>query len=535
MENLIAVIIVVGSIIVSLIISFLSVKSTKTTKDFYVAGGKISWKLNGAAMFGDYCSAASFLGVAGAVALYGIDGWWLALGFFSAWIVILLVLAGPLKKAGKFTVGDILSSRFSGNSIKVLAMLTTAIIGTLYLVPQIVGAGHLFNLLLGWNYLTTVFLSGGFIALMVVVGGMKGTTINQAIQGGILLAAMLFLLFAAALLYYNGNPLNMISEATKVVPPKIAMDVAADVIAAAPKETVKDAVALTVAVRNAAPDAPSALTPGIDVKGIWNQLSLALGLLLGTAGLPHILIRFFTVKSSKDAQKGAEMTIVGLAIFYFSVLFVGLAAMKVMYPTLISLVSSGEIGKATNMAVPLLGKQIGGEVLLGIIAAGAMAAMLSTSVGLLISMTTSISHDLYAGILRPHSSDKERVRFAKIGTVVFALLAILASIWLKNQNVAVLVGMVFGIAASTFAPIVLLTLWWKKLSKKGVLWGLSIGLILSLIFTFAKFLNIPYIYGIKVLINPALYVSPIVFAVTIFVSLQTKDKGHAEKFMAMTH
>ncbi len=525
MENPIAFTIVLLSIILSLVVSFISIRSTRNTKDFYVAGGKISWQLNGAAMFGDYCSAASFLGVAGAVALYGLDGWWLAVGFFSAWILIMLLLAGPLKNAGKFTVTDILSSRFAGNNIKVLSMTTTVILGTLYLVPQVVGAGHLFNLLLGWDYMTTVFITGSFIALMVVIGGMKGTTINQAIQGIVLLAAMLFLLIAGAIIYFNGNPVNMISEAKDMVPPHIAAG------------TDLDGIALTVqAVSSANPDLPNALTPGINVKGLWNQLSLVLGLILGTAGLPHILVRFFTVKNAKAAKKGAEMTIIGLAIFYFSVLFVGLAIMKVLYPTLIGFLKAGELGVATNMAVPLFGMEIGGEVLLGIIAAGAMAAMLSTSVGLLMSMTTSLSHDVYAKIIRPKCSDKEQVRFAKIGAAVFAMLAILASIWLKDQNVAVLVGMVFGIAASTFAPIIILALWWKKLTKKAVLYGLSIGLVLSVIFTFANFFKVSSILGIQVLINPALYAVPIVFLVTILISLFTKDKdGKSEEFLAMAH
>lgn len=534
-DNPIAVIIVILSIALTFFISYWSRKWTKTTTDFYVAGGKIPWKLNGAAMFGDYCSAASFLGVAGAISLSGIDSWWIAIGFFGAWIVVLLVLAGPLKSAGKFTVGDILASRFGGRKLKLLAMTATVVIGTLYLVPQIVGAGHLFKLLLGWDYLTTVFLTGGFMGLMVIIGGMRGTTYNQAFQGILLLGAMLFLLIVSAILYFGWNPLNIISQAKETVSTEVAVKVAKDVLATAPKETVADAFAMAEIVKTTSPDSPRAMTPGVGVPDLWSQISLVLGLLLGTAGLPHILIRFYTVKDAKSAQKSAEMTIAGLAVFYIAVLFVGLAAMMVLYPTLMDLLATGQRGKATNMAVPLLGMKLGGEVALGIIAAGAMAAMLSTAVGLLISMTTSLSHDVYAGIIRPKSSDRERVVFAKMGAAVFTLIAILASIWLKDQNVAVLVGMCFGIAASTFAPVLIYALWWKGLTKQGAIAGLALGLVVSLIFTFARFLNVPEVFGIRVLGNPALYSVPVAFLTTFLVSYFTKEKGDVEKFMAMAH
>lgn len=535
MENPIAVIIVLLSIALTLVISYLSRKWTRTTTEFYVAGGKIPWRLNGAAMFGDYCSAASFLGIAGAMALAGIDSWWIGIGFFGAWVFVLLSIAGPLKSAGKFTVGDILVSRFGGGSVKLLAMVTTVIVGTLYLVPQVVGAGHLFNLLLGWDYLTTVFVTGGFMGLMVIIGGMRGTTYNQAIQGAMLLGAMVIVFIIATVLYFGGNPFNIISQATQTVPPVEAVKVAKDIVAAAPKEDVQDAFALAETVKNTFPDLPHALTPGVGVPDIWSQISLVLGLLLGVAGLPHILIRFYTVKDARAAQKGAEVTIGGLAIFYLATMFVGLATLMIMYPVLIELLAAGERGKATNMALPLLGMELGGEVLLGIIAAGAMAAMLSTSTGLLISMTTSMSHDVYAGMIRPKSSDRERVIFAKVGAAFFTIVAILASIWLKDQNVAILVGMCFGIAASTFAPALILSIWWKGVTKEGIISGLAVGLIVSLVFTFARFLNVPEVLGIRVLGNPALYSVPIAFLTTALVSLLTKTTGDVKRFMAMAH
>ena len=520
-ENPIAFAILVVSLIVVIYISWWGKKQTSTTTDFYVAGGKISPRLNGWAMFGDYCSAASFLGVAGAIALVGVDSWWIAIGFFGAWIFVLVALAGPLKSSGKFTVGDVLVGRFGGRSLKFLAMFTTVVIGTLYLVPQIVGAGHLFNLLLGWDFMITVFVSAFIMGLMVVLGGMMGTTYNQAIQGVILLAAMLLLFVLATVMYFGGNPFAIISQAMETVPPT--------------PEGAYGPFVLAEAVRAGFANLPNALTPGVATPDVWNQVSLVLGLLLGVAGLPHILIRFYTVKDAKDAKKGAEITIIGLAVFYIAVLFVGFATMMILYPALIEMLQAGQRGQATNMAIPMLGQAMGGEVVLGLIAAGAMAAMLSTSVGLLISMTTSLSHDVYAGVLRPNSTDRERVAFAKMGAVVLTVIALVASIWLKDQNVAILVAMCFGIAASTFAPVLILSVWWKGLTKEGVIAGLLVGLVVSLVFTFARFAAVPDIMGIRVLGNPALYGVPSALLTIIVVSLMTKSTGNVREFMAMAH
>jgi len=534
-ENPIAFAILVASLILVVYISWWGKKQTTTTTDFYVAGGKISARLNGWAMFGDYCSAASFLGVAGAIALVGIDSWWIAIGFFGAWIFVLVALAGPLKSSGKFTVGDVLVGRFGGRSLKFLAMFTTVVIGTLYLVPQIVGAGHLFQLLLGWDYMVTVFVSAFIMGLMVILGGMMGTTYNQAIQGVILLVAMLLLFVLATLIYFGGNPFAIITQAMGTVPPTEAVKVMAQVTVPAATEAAYGPFVLAEAIRAGFADLPNALTPGVATPDVWNQVSLVLGLLLGVAGLPHILIRFYTVKDAKDAKKGAQITIIGLAVFYIAVLFVGFATMMILYPELIKMLEAGQRGQATNLAIPMLGQALGGEVVLGLIAAGAMAAMLSTAVGLLISMTTSLSHDVYAGVLRPNSTDRERVAFAKMGAVVLTVIALVASIWLKDQNVAILVAMCFGIAASTFAPVLILSVWWTGLTKEGVIAGLVVGLIVSLTFTFARFAAVPEIAGIRVLGNPALYGVPAALLSIIVVSLLTKNTGNAREFMAMAH
>ena len=532
-------------------IGWYSRRWTNTTAEFYVADGKIPWKLNGVAMFSNYASAASFLGVAGAIAIFGIDNWWLALGFFAGWVVVVLTLASPLRRSGKYTVADALRERFAGPQIRLLTIITGVIIGTIYLVPQLVGAGHLFNLLiplesigLTASYIFWVSIAGGFTAAIVVLGGMRGTSYNQAFQGLIIFGAMALLLVLSVVLYFNWNPLDILTEADHVVPPTVLVDEgAADQLLAdhpidSSGEVSLDAARSTTEIL---PNAPTAMTPGVNVKDLLNQLSLVLGLFLGVVGLPHVLIRLYTVKDAAAARKSTEFTIVSLAIFYTMTLFVGLAAMMLLYPLLTDLINQGEIGKATNTAVAELGAllggrdSIGGDVLLGIVLAGAMAAILSSAVGLRIQMTTTVAHDGYTVLLRPESSERQRVLVARIAGIVLTVVAVLMAIWLKEENVAQLVGMAFGIAASTFAPVLLLTVWWTRLTRQGVIAGFVVGLTVALLFTFLEFLEVDQFLIFPVLVNPALYGVPAAFIAAIGTSLVTDDVGDVDHFMHLAH
>lgn len=534
MENMVALVIVGLGILLSVIISFYHSKSTTSTANFYVAGGGLSPKVNGLAMLGDYASAASFLGVAGAVALAGVDGWWLAIGFFAAWVVVLIAISTPLKNVGKFTVADVLNARYSQNAkaIRTVAMLSTLVLCVMYLVPQIVGAGHLFKLLLGWDYLPTVLVTGSLMAMFVIIGGMKGTSYNQAIQGAILFAAMLFLLVFGVIHLFDGNPVAVVTAAEQMVPVSIA---AKDAAAVAAATAAGDPGAAVAAVRELMPEAASAVTPGVSLRDLANQGSLVLALFLGVLGLPHILIKFYTVSNASEARKSAEITIWGLAIFYAAIFFVGLIAMYALYPDLVKMIADGQVGQAKNMTMPMLGDMLGGQILMGVIAAGAMAAMLSTSAGLLISATSSLAHDLYKGVINPDSTDEQELKFAKMGAFFLAVIAIAMSVWLKEENVAMLVGMCFGIAASTFAPALVFAVWWRGLTSQAVYIGMATGLVLSLLFTFAKFFGAKTMLGLDVLVNPALYSVPAAILVTIIVSKMTKDYGNTDEFMAQAH
>ena len=549
--NMIALAILIVGMTTFFVIGWYSRRWTNSTAEFYVADGQIPWKLNGVAMFSNYASAASFLGVAGAIALFGIDNWWLALGFFAGWVVVVLTLASPLRRSGKYTVADALQERFAGREIRFLTIVTGVIIGTIYLVPQLVGAGHLFNLLIPLDaigstasYIFWVCIAGGFTAVIVVLGGMRGTSYNQAFQGIIIFGAMVLLLVLATVMYFSWNPLNILTEAGEVVPPQVLVDEGAadQILATYPVDSGGDEA--MEAARSAAeilPDAPTAMTPGVNVKDLLNQLSLVLALFLGVVGLPHVLIRLYTVKDAAAARKSTEFTIVALAIFYTMTLFVGLAAMMLLYPMLADLINQGEIGKATNTAVAELGAllggrgSIGGDVLLGIVLAGAMAAILSSAVGLLIQMTTTVAHDGYTVLLRPKSSDNQRLRVARISGIVLTVIAVLMAIWLREENVAQLVGMAFGIAASTFAPVLLLTVWWTRLTSQGVIAGFIVGLVVSLLFAFLKFFEVDEFLFLPVLVNPALYGVPAAFIAAIGTSLATTDVGDVDHFMHLAH
>jgi cation/acetate symporter len=532
-------------------IGWYSRRWTNSTAEFYVAGGQIPWKLNGVAMFSNYASAASFLGVAGAIALFGIDNWWLALGFFAGWVVVVLTIASPLRRSGKYTVADALQERFGGPEIRILTIIAGIVIGTIYLVPQLVGAGHLFNLLIPLDalgsttsYIFWVVIAGGFTAAIVVLGGMRGTSYNQAFQGLIIFGAMVLLLVLSVAMYFSWNPLNILTEADDVVPPQVLVDEgAADQILSdyTIDSSGDDALEAAKATSEILPEAPTAMTPGVNVKDLLNQLSLVLGLFLGVVGLPHVLIRLYTVKDAEAARKSTEFTIVSLAIFYTMTLFVGLAAMMLLYPMLTDLIAQGEIGKATNTAVAELGAllggrgSVGGDVLLGIVLAGAMAAILSSAVGLLIQMTTTVAHDGYTVLLRPESSERQRLLVARVAGIVLTLVAVLMAIGLKEENVAQLVGMAFGIAASTFAPVLLLTVWWTRFTRQGVIAGFVVGLVVSLLFTSLKFLGVDDFLFVPVLVNPALYGVSAAFVAAIGTSLATKDVGAVDHFMYMAH
>lgn len=532
MENPIALTIVFISLFLTLFVAWYSRRWTRTTDEFFVAGGNISWVSNGLALIGDYLSAASFLGVAGAVAIFGIDRFWDALGFFAGYMTVLFIIAAALRNTGKFTVADVLMARFNWRYIRITAAITTLTICTFYLVPQIIGAGGLFHLLLGWDYIFTMILVGSLMAVYVIMGGMRGTTYNQIIQGVLLWSVMIIIFVLVTVQYFGGNPLNIIYSAQDTIPPQISQVVAADVLAA---DSSGDSSKVINAVRELLVGKESALTPGVFTQNLPNQISFVLALFLGVAGLPHILVRLYTVSDAAEAKKSLVLTLTGLSIFYLATCFVGLGAMMVLYPELLGYLVDGKTGVATNMAVPMLSQVTGGEFLMGLAAAGAISAMLSTAAGLMITSTTCLAHDVYAKLIRPQASQAEQLRFAKVGAGVLSVIAIILAIVLRDQGISFLVAIAFGIGASTFAPALICAIWWKGLTKEGVVAGMATGLVVSIAFTVAMFMKSSHLLGLPVLVNPAIYSVSAAFIVTIVVSKFTKDTGKVDKFMSMAH
>ena len=514
-------------------VAWYSRRWTRTTSEFYVAGGKITWLANGLALVGDYLSAASFLGVAGGIAIFGIDRFWDALGYFSGYLVVLLLIAGPLRNVGKYTVADVLDARFNSKTLRVVVMLATIFISTFYLIPQMLGAGVLFQTLLGLPYIVTTVLIGSLMVVYVVLGGMRGTTYNQILQGIVLWTVMLFILILASAYFFHGSPVAILKAAEKMVPPGVVgveehKAVAEEVMELPPDRAIER-------VKEEMPESPTALTPGAFAKDLPNALAFAIGIIFGTAGLPHILIRFYTVPDAKAAKKSVVTCLVGVGTFYIFASFVGLAAMKLLYPKLVGWLITGQAGVAKNMPVPLVGELVGGEFMLGIAAAGAMSAMLSTAVGLLIAGTTSVAYDLYKKILHPEASEKSQILVAKLTALAMGIISIFLAIVLKGSNVSFLVTLAFGIAASSLFPVLFLALWWKGLTKEGAIAGILTGLFVSAVFVIAQLMGASSVIGLPVLVNPGLYGIPATFIVSIVVSLLTQDVGEVDTFMALAH
>lgn len=526
---------VFGLIGVSLGVAVYSRRYARTASEFYVAGQKISWLQNSLALTGDYLSAASFLGVAGAIAVLGIDKAWDGLGYFGGYIILLLLLAVPLRKIGKYTAPDALTTRFKGNrTIRFSAMISVVIISTFYVIPQMVGAGALLQLLVGWDYTFSVIVIGLLVITYVAVGGMRATTYNQIIQGVILWGAMLIILILTATTFFGSDLSMILAQAKEMVPPQLAADLLINDPSVPDWSTLTASEAVSF-VSLKLTGAPDALTPGIFTSGWMNVIALAAGLVFGTAGLPHVLTRYFTVEKPKDARTSTMGVLLMVGTFYIMTLFVGLGAMYVLYPDLMGYFMGGEASIAQNMAVPLLSQLAGGDVLLGIAIGGAFCAILSTVAGLLITIGTTVTHDFYKQVINPHASERREVSVAKLCIVVSGAMAMLFAIGLADQNVSYLVTLAFGIAASVFFPVLFLSVWWKRYTSQGAMSTIVVGMAVSVLFVIAKLMGMSDILGIPVLINPALYSLPAALLAGIVVSLFTDDVGDAENFMIRAH
>jgi cation/acetate symporter len=446
-------------VVVTLVVVFRASRATSTAADYYAAGRSFTGAQNGVAISGDYLSAASFLGIAGAIAVTGYDGFLYSIGFLVAWLVALLLVAELLRNTGKYTMGDVLSFRMRQRPVRAAAATSTLVVSFFYLLAQMAGAGALIALLLKVPNANTlgqgavIALVGVLMIIYVLVGGMRGTTWVQIIKAALLLTgAALITIWVLALFGFSLSAL-------------LGQAVAANPV-------------LETAGGQPKPLGEKLLGPGLQYGATAvakiDFISLSLALVLGTAGLPHILMRFYTVPSAKEARHSVVWAIWLIGIFYLFTLVLGYGA-AALVPGGATTIANAP-GR-TNSAAPLLAYQLGGEVLLGFISAVAFATILAVVAGLTITASASFAHDLYANVIkRGETSPDSEVRVARITAVVIGVIAIAAGIFARNQNIAFLVALAFAVAASANLPTILYSLYWKRFNTTGALWSIYGGL-----------------------------------------------------------
>ncbi|WP_244598835.1 cation/acetate symporter ActP [Rhizobium tubonense] len=469
-------------------------RGTRTAKDFYAAGGGLSGFQNGLAIAGDYTSAATFLGVTALVFGAGYDGMIYAIGFLVGFPMILFLVAEPLRNLGRYTFADLAAYRLSESPIRTIAGINTLVIVLFYLIAQMVGAGKLIELLFGLPYWVAVVLVGVLMMLYVTFGGMLATTWVQITKAILLLSGTV--LMSVLILSHFGFSVNGLFAAAIAVHPKGA----------------------------------AIMAPGGLVKDPISALSLGVALIFGTAGLPHILMRFFTVSDAQQARVSVLVATCFITVFYSLLFILGFGAIALVSGDPDYVDAAGKIIGGTNMVAIHLAHKLGGSVLLGFISAVAFATILAVVSGLTMAGAAAAGHDLYARAWKKgRASEGSEIRVCKASAIVISIVAISLGLLFENQNIAFLVGLVFAIAASANFPVIFLSVKWRGLTTRGAFCGSLIGLLsaLTLVFfspavwtTTLGLGNAPFPYD-----NPALFSVPLAFLATILVSLSDRSRS----------
>ncbi|TCO80379.1 cation/acetate symporter [Plasticicumulans lactativorans] len=468
-------------------ITYWAASRTRSAKDFYTAGGGITGFQNGLAIAGDYMSAATLLGLSGMVFARGYDGFIYAIGFFVGWPVIMFLMAERLRNLGKYTFADIASYRLQQTPIRTLAALGTLAVVAFYLIVQMVGAGKLIQLLFGLDYWIAVVLVGSIMVVYVTFGGMLATTWVQIIKAVLLLAAGTFMLVMAMSRF--GWSFEALAQQASAV------------------HRMGDAL----------------LAPGALLADPVSAISLSLGLVFGLAGLPHIMMRFFTVTNAREARKSVFYANGFIGYFFLVVCTLGLCAVVIVGTDARFLGADGKLLGGENMAAMHLAKAVGGDLFLGFISAVAFATILAVVAGLALAGASAVSHDLYACVIkRGQADERAEMRVSRLATVAIGLVAIVLGILFENQNIAFMTALTFGVAASSNFPVLLLSMYWKGLTTRGALVGGLTGLLSAVVFVVLG----PTVW-VKVLGHaaplfpydqPALFSMPLAFAVIMLVS-----------------
>lgn len=476
-------------------------KQNKSTKDYYTAGGGISGFQNGLAIAGDYMSAASFLGISAMVFTTGYDGLIYSTGFLVGWPIVLFLVAERLRNLGKFTFSDVAAYRLEQTPVRLFAASGSILVVIFYLIAQMVGAGKLIQLLFGMDYIYAVILVGVLMVCYVLFGGMLATTWVQIIKAVMLLSGASFMSFM--ILKHSGFSMETMFQQATTIHEK-GIDI---------------------------------LGPGGLVSNPVDAISLGLALMFGTAGLPHILMRFFTVPDAKEARKSVFVATGFIGYFYLLTFVIGFGA--IIFVTkdnphfFTQMVKEGktvyEMVGGTNMAAIHLSEALGGNLFLGFISAVAFATILAVVAGLALSGASAVSHDIYASVIRKgKASQEEEMKVSKLTTLTLGVLAILFGVMFENQNVAFMVGLAFSIAASANFPVLMLSMFWKGLTTKGAVIGGFTGLALAVVLivlgptVWVSVLgNAEAVFPYK---NPAIFSIPAAFIVSWIVSLLDKSE-----------
>jgi cation/acetate symporter len=438
-------------------------KRTKSAADFYTAGGGITGFQNGLAIAGDYMSAASFLGISAAVMTGGFDGLIYSIGFLVGWPVVTFLLAERLRNLGKFTFADVAAFRFAQTPVRVFASSGTLVVVAFYLIAQMVGAGQLIKLLFGLDYWVAVAIVGALMMVYVLFGGMTATTWVQIIKACLLLAGATFMAFMV-LYGFGFSPEGMFAKAVEV---KTGIATAAGV---APADAAKQGFAI--------------MGPGGFIKDPISAISFGMALMFGTAGLPHILMRFFTVPNAKEARKSVLWATTWIGYFYVLTFIIGFGAITFVLTNPEFLDAKGGLLGGGNMAAVHLAKAVGGNVFLGFISAVAFATILAVVAGLTLSGASAVSHDLYATVVKGgHADSASELKVSRLTTIALGIIAVLLGIAFEKQNIAFMVSLAFAIAASANFPVLLMSVLWKDCTTRGAVIGGFLGLISSVALT----------------------------------------------------
>ena len=482
-------------VIGTLFITKWAAAKTKSAADFYTAGGGITGFQNGLAIAGDYMSAASFLGISAAVMVGGFDGLIYSIGFLVGWPIVTFLLAERLRNLGKFTFADVAAFRFEQTPVRVFAASGTLVVVAFYLIAQMVGAGQLIKLLFGLEYWIAVVIVGALMMVYVLFGGMTATTWVQIIKACLLLAGASFMAFMV-LYNFGFSPEAMFAKAVEV---KTG-------IAAAAGKSPQDAAAQGFSI----------MGPGGFIKDPISAISFGMALMFGTAGLPHILMRFFTVPNAKEARKSVLWATTWIGYFYILTFIIGFGAITFVLTNPQFLDAKGGLLGGGNMAAIHLANAVGGNVFLGFISAVAFATILAVVAGLTLSGASAVSHDLYSTVIMKGKADSAaELKVSRLTTVALGIVAVALGIAFEKQNIAFMVSLAFAIAASANFPVLLMSVLWKDCTTRGAVIGGFLGLASSVLLTLVS----PAVWEVT-LGNPkgsALfpYASPALFSMTI--------------------